>query len=111
MDGRVPSNIGVLRVLSVDILERDDMCKVNYVTANVLAMAGLLTGATIVHNLYKPDLVRAVFHFACFPWQADASSALHVVLCGAALSHLLVGSSGRDVFERLQALHAVWSSW
>ena len=41
------------------------MCKINYVTGNVVALAGLLTGAAIVHNVYKPDLVRS--HVASLP--------------------------------------------
>ena len=30
--------------------------KVDYLRANLVALAGLLTGASIVHNLYAPDL-------------------------------------------------------
>jgi Domain of unknown function (DUF4516) len=32
---------------------------VNYLTANLVALAGLLTGASVVHFVYKPDLVRS----------------------------------------------------
>ena len=32
------------------------MTKINYVAANFVALAGLLSGAAIVHNVYRPDL-------------------------------------------------------
>ena len=31
---------------------------VNYLTANLVALAGLLAGASVVHLIYRPDLVR-----------------------------------------------------
>ena len=34
------------------------MTKVNILLANVVALSGLLGGAALVHNVYKPDLVR-----------------------------------------------------
>jgi Domain of unknown function (DUF4516) len=33
------------------------MARVNYLVGNLVALAGLLSGATVVHNIYKPDLV------------------------------------------------------
>jgi len=30
----------------------------SYLKANVVALASLLAGATLVHNIWKPDLVR-----------------------------------------------------
>lgn len=33
------------------------MTRINHLVANIVAMAGLLSGAAIVHNIFKPDLV------------------------------------------------------
>jgi hypothetical protein len=30
---------------------------INYLLANVVALAGLLTGASVVHYIYRPNLV------------------------------------------------------
>jgi hypothetical protein len=46
-----------ITTMYLKLSERYGMCKVNYLTTNVVALAGLLTGASIVHEIYKPDLV------------------------------------------------------
>lgn len=36
--------------------------RVSYLAANAVALAGLLSGAALVHNIFKPDLVRRGRH-------------------------------------------------
>lgn len=48
------------------------MCKINYVTANAVALAGLMCGAAIVHNVYKPDLVRCLPRYDASTFTASA---------------------------------------
>jgi hypothetical protein len=33
------------------------MTRINYLVAYIVSMAGLMSGAAIVHSIYKPDLV------------------------------------------------------
>lgn len=41
----------------------------NYLKPYAVAIASLLAGASLVHNIYKPDLVksRSVFNKGCLP--------------------------------------------
>ena len=58
---------------------------INYLVANLVALSGLLTGAAVVHNYYKPDLVRTsaatlVLH-QHLPVSMRYTDVKHVVVC------------------------------
>jgi Domain of unknown function (DUF4516) len=76
-----PSTGGLTTQACTDGASFIGMSKVNYIAANLAALAGLLTGAAVVHNIYQPDLVRscAVKGSSCKP-EEDASQC-HNVKC------------------------------
>ena len=51
----------------------------SYYKAYAVAFASLLTGAAVVHNIYKPDLVTA--HQYSVAASAKPSGSAHIVLC------------------------------